>query len=108
MRIGILSLTVLAAVAFAVATSPSASAQTATVYPWCVLQSGPCSSDCSYATIEQCRATASGGVGFLLSEPGFHGGITGQSRSGCDAEPQLHTTIRLSCSSFPSKFWFRS
>ena len=71
MRIGILSLTVLAAVAFAVATSPSASAQTATVYPWCVLQSGPCSNDCSYATIEQCRATASGGVGTCYQNPAF-------------------------------------
>jgi Protein of unknown function (DUF3551) len=71
MRIRVLLLTVLAAVALAVATSPSASAQTATVYPWCVLQNGACSSDCSYATIEQCRATASGGVGFCYQNPAF-------------------------------------
>jgi Protein of unknown function (DUF3551) len=71
MRIGILSLTVLAAVAFTVATSPSASAQTATVYPWCVLQNSTCSGDCSFTTIEQCRATASGGVGFCYQNPAF-------------------------------------
>jgi hypothetical protein len=64
-------LTVLAAVAFAVATSPSASAQTATVYPWWVLPSGPCSSDFSCTTIEQSRATASGGVGFCYQNRAF-------------------------------------
>jgi hypothetical protein len=71
MRIGIPSLTVFAAVAFTVATLPSASAQTATVYPWCVLHNSTCSGDCSFITIEQCRATASGGVGFCYKNPAF-------------------------------------
>ena len=45
-------------------------AAAAPVYPWCVLQSGPCNNDCSYVTIEQCRAAASG-VGTCYQNPAF-------------------------------------
>ncbi len=63
-----LTLAALAAIACpALAASP---AQAAPIYQWCMQPSGPRGPDCYYATIEQCRATASA-VGFCYENPAF-------------------------------------
>ena len=58
-----------------------ASAQTAIVYRWCMQPSAPRGPDCLYATIEQCRASASA-VGFCYENPAFTASAQGrQDRS---------------------------
>jgi hypothetical protein len=70
MRFGLRSLTAFAIVALSAATLHSAASQAATSYPWCVLQSASCNNDCSYTTIEKCRASAAG-VGSCQQNPAF-------------------------------------
>jgi hypothetical protein len=47
-----------------------ASAQNAPIYPWCMQPSARWGPDCAYATLEQCRATASA-VGFCYQNPAY-------------------------------------
>lgn len=70
MRIGGFSFAACSVIALSSAIAQFTPAQAAPTYPWCVLQSGPCSSDCSYTTIDQCRAAASG-VGTCFQNPAF-------------------------------------
>jgi ABC-type sugar transport system substrate-binding protein len=54
----------------AAALLPSAAAAQAPIYQWCVQPSGPRGPDCYYATLEQCRASASA-VGFCYQNPAY-------------------------------------
>lgn len=59
----------LAGLALVGAQSPSP-AIAAPIYQWCMQPSAPWGPDCAYATIEQCRATASA-VGFCYQNPAY-------------------------------------
>lgn len=66
----------LVALAFFTATVPTAAvlqpepAEAAPLYQWCMQPSGRWGPDCSYVTLEQCRATASA-VGFCYQNPAY-------------------------------------
>lgn len=69
MKSALLSLAALAAIAYlALAASPARAA--APIYQWCMQPAAPRGPDCYYATIEQCRATASA-IGFCYQNPAF-------------------------------------
>ena len=53
-----------------VTTQNPAPALAAPIYRWCMQPSAPWGPDCSYVTIEQCRAAASA-VGFCHQNPAY-------------------------------------
>jgi Protein of unknown function (DUF3551) len=77
--INLLSLASLGVVALASAIPQEASAQTATIYRYCMQPSAPWGPDCAYVTIEQCRAAASA-VGFCYENPRFLAASQGRPR----------------------------
>jgi hypothetical protein len=76
MRTGPLSLaalqTIAGAIALASATlkNPAPALAAAPIYQWCMQPSGRWGPDCYYATLEQCRATASA-IGFCYENPAY-------------------------------------
>lgn len=70
-----LILTLLAVGGFAL--TNSASAQTATQYPYCIQGiDNPGWSGCSFSTFQQCQASASGTQSECLSNPWYRGAST--------------------------------
>lgn len=78
MRISLRSLAVLGTVAVGATlqVAPPAAAA-APIYPWCMQPVGTWGPDCSYTTIEQCRASAAA-VGFCYQNPAYSVAIQGR------------------------------